>query len=48
MQFREVRRELGAQIDGVDSRLDSLRVWVIGLLFTLLAGFGGVIFSLHR
>ena len=48
MQFGEIRRELGTRIDGLDSRLDSLRAWAIGLLFTLLAGFGGVIFSLRR
>lgn len=48
IQFGELRRELGARIDGLDFRLDSLRAWAIGLLFTLLAGFGGVIFSLRR
>lgn len=40
--------KLTARIDEVRRDLDGLRTWAIGLLFTVLAGFGGVIVALLR
>jgi hypothetical protein len=48
MRFGKIRRRLSARADDLDSGVDSLRAWAAGSLFTLLAGFGGVIFSLRR
>jgi len=47
-----VEAKLAGRIDAVEQKLsrdiDSLRAWAIGLLFTVLVGFGGVIVTLLR
>lgn len=40
--------KLAARIDEVRRDLDGLRTWAVGLLFTVLAGFSGVIVALLR
>lgn len=43
-----VDAKLTARVDEVRRDLDGLRTWAIGLLFTMLAGFAGVIVALLR
>lgn len=41
-----VDSKLTARIDEVRRELDGLRTWAVGLLFTMVAGFAGVIAAL--